>query len=147
MHPQRRNRLYMIVFLLVGVGLTLTLVLSALDENLNLFYPPADVAGGVAPLNTQIRAGGMVKDGSVERSGDDLGVRFVVHDHAGSEFTVAYTGILPDLFREGQGIIVQGQLTAPGEFTASEVLAKHDENYMPPELAELAEATGATDGS
>ena len=147
MHPQRRNRLFMITFLLVGAGLTLTLVLVALDENLNLFYPPADVVAGVAPLKTQIRAGGMVKEGSVERSSDDLGVRFTVTDHAGSEFSVRYTGILPDLFREGQGILVMGQLNAPGEFVASEVLAKHDENYMPPELAELAKAGGAGNDS
>ena len=147
MHPQRRQRLFMVGFLLVGAGLTLTLVLLALDENLNLFYPPADVVAGVAPLNTQIRAGGMVKDGSVQRSSEDLAVRFVITDHAGSEFTVRYQGILPDLFREGQGILVQGQLESPSSFVASEVLAKHDENYMPPELAELAAGNATTNGS
>ncbi|MEM1432427.1 MAG: cytochrome c maturation protein CcmE [Pseudomonadota bacterium] len=137
MHPKRRNRLLMVSFLVVGAGLALGLVLLALDENLNLFYPPADVVSGKAPLDTPIRAGGMVKAGSVERSDTDLAVRFVLTDYEGAEFIVRYTGILPDLFREGQGILVQGQLHTAEEFVASEVLAKHDENYMPPELAQM----------
>ncbi|MEM6708572.1 MAG: cytochrome c maturation protein CcmE [Pseudomonadota bacterium] len=148
MHPQRKNRLTMIGFLLVGVSLTAVLVFNAIGRNMNLFYPPAEVVSGVAPLATQIRAGGMVKDGSVTRNdSNDLAVEFVVTDHAGSEFTVRYTGILPDLFREGQGILVQGQLTEPRLFVASEVLAKHDETYMPPELAEMASADTTIEGA
>lgn len=138
MHPQRRNRLFMISFLLVGAGMTLALVFMALGDNMNLFYPPSEVVAGAAPLATNIRAGGMVKEGSIERAQDDLTVRFTVTDYEGSEFTVSYQGILPDLFREGQGILVQGQLTAPLQFQASEVLAKHDESYMPPELSDMA---------
>ncbi len=140
MHPKRRNRLLILTFVLLGSGATLALVLSALNENLNLFYPPDQVAAGNAPLDTRIRAGGMVKAGSVERDPDSLDVQFVLSDLAGSDFAVRYSGILPDLFREEQGILVQGQLRANGVFEADEVLAKHDENYMPPELADLAQA-------
>lgn len=136
MHPKRKSRLFLVLFLLAGVGITVGLVLLALSENLNLFYPPAKVVNGEAPLDRMIRAGGMVKEGSVQR-GQDLTVEFVLTDHAGSEFTVSYAGILPDLFREGQGILVQGKLDANRSLVAQEVLAKHDENYMPPELAEL----------
>ncbi|MEZ5557227.1 MAG: cytochrome c maturation protein CcmE [Pseudomonadales bacterium] len=137
MHPKRRNRLAIVLFLLAGAGITVSLVLLALNENLNLFYPPDQIVSGGAPTDTRIRAGGMVEDGSVRRSAHDLNVEFVVTDHQGSEFTVRYAGILPDLFREGQGILVQGQLGADGVFHADEVLAKHDENYMPPELADM----------
>ncbi|MEM1231782.1 MAG: cytochrome c maturation protein CcmE [Pseudomonadota bacterium] len=140
MHPKRRNRLLVLTFILLGSGATLALVLSALNENLNLFYRPDQVAAGAAPFDTRIRAGGMVKSGSVVRDPDSLDVSFVLSDLAGSDFTVRYSGILPDLFREEQGILVQGQLRASGVFEADEVLAKHDENYMPPELADLARA-------
>ncbi len=138
MNPKRRNRLLIVLFLVAGSGVTLALVLVALNDNLNLFYPPDQVVGGEAPVNTPIRAGGMVLDGSVERADDGLGVAFILTDYQGSEFTVAYSGILPDLFREGQGILVQGRLDAEGVFQAREVLAKHDENYMPPELMDIA---------
>ena len=138
MNPKRRNRLLVVLFLVAGSGVTLALVLVALNDNLNLFYPPDQVVGGEAPVNTPIRAGGMVLDGSVERADDGLGVAFILTDYQGSEFTVAYSGILPDLFREGQGILVQGRLDAEGVFQAREVLAKHDENYMPPELMDIA---------
>lgn len=142
MNPKRRNRLLVVLFLVAGSGATLALVLVALNDNLNLFYPPDQVVGGQAPVNTPIRAGGMVLDGSVARADDGLGVAFVLTDYKGSEFTVAYSGILPDLFREGQGILVQGKLDAEGVFQAREVLAKHDETYMPPELADLAAGDG-----
>jgi cytochrome c-type biogenesis protein CcmE len=138
MNPKRRNRLLVVLFLVAGSGATLALVLVALNDNLNLFYPPDQVVGGDAPVNTPIRAGGMVLDGSVQRADDGLGVDFVLTDYKGSEFTVAYSGILPDLFREGQGILVQGKLDAEGVFQAREVLAKHDETYMPPELMDIA---------
>ncbi|MGI9328468.1 MAG: cytochrome c maturation protein CcmE [Pseudomonadales bacterium] len=138
MHPKRRNRLLAVTFILLGASATIALVLSALNENLNLFYPPDQVVAGAAPIDTRIRAGGMVKSGSVERDPNSLEVRFVVSDFQGSDFPVRFNGILPDLFREGQGILVQGELQSSGEFAADEVLAKHDENYMPPELAGMA---------
>ena len=137
MNPKRRNRLIIAVFLVLGTAVSVSLILMALNENLNMFYPPAQVVSGEAPVGAQIRAGGMVLDGSVKRDGEALDVSFVLTDYVGAEFTVAYSGILPDLFREGQGVIVQGQLGDNGVFRASQVLAKHDENYMPPELAEL----------
>jgi cytochrome c-type biogenesis protein CcmE len=137
MNPVRRNRLFMLVFIVAGAAVTVGLVLVALNENINLFYPPDKLVAGEAPFNTRIRAGGMVEDGSVRRIGEGLTVEFVLTDHAGSAFPVQFTGILPDLFREGQGILVLGELRENGIFRAQEVLAKHDENYMPPELAGL----------
>lgn len=135
MRPKRRNRLIVIVFLFVGAGVSIGVLLKALNENLNLFYPPEKIVSGATPVGTQIRAGGMVLDGSVQRQADGLDVSFVLTDYQGADFTVYYSGILPDLFREGQGILVQGKLGADGVFQAKQVLAKHDENYMPPELA------------
>ena len=140
MNPKRRNRLFAVLFLVAGAGVSVTLVLMALNENINMFYPPEAVAAGEAPVDAQIRAGGMVLDGSVARDPESLDVSFVLTDYLGSEFTVRYSGILPDLFREGQGIIVQGKLSREGVFEASQVLAKHDENYMPPELADMSPA-------
>ena len=112
------------------VGIAAALVLNALNSNIALFVTPTDVAAGKAPKGQAFRIGGMVKEGSVKR--DNLTVHFVVTDMA-KEIPVSYTGILPDLFKEGKGAVVQGRLGADGRFTASEVLAKHDENYMPPE--------------
>ena len=136
MHPVRRRRLMIIVFLLLGLSVTAALVLTALEENINLFYPPDQVVAGEAPVGKRIRAGGMVLEGSVERADDSLDVAFVLTDRRGADVHVRYSGILPDLFREGQGILVTGELDGSGVFHASEVLAKHDENYMPPELLE-----------
>ena len=138
MNPVRKNRLYMAVFLLVAVAGTVSLLMLAMEENLNMFYPPDKVVGGDAPTGQTIRAGGMVRDGSVKRSTDSLQVEFTLTDYKGSDFVVEYTGILPDLFREGQGILVRGELLDTGRFSAVEVLAKHDENYMPPELMDMA---------
>ena len=135
MNPKRRNRLVIVLFLLTGAAVTAGLTLTALNENLNLFYPPDKVVSGEAPIGTRIRAGGMVMDGSVIRGANGLDVSFMLTDYEGSEFEVRYSGILPDLFREGQGVLVQGELSPEGVFHAREVLAKHDENYMPPELA------------
>jgi len=146
MNPKRRQRLTVIAFLFVGAAVTVGLLLSALSENLNLFYPPAEVVAGGAPLERQIRAGGMVLEGSVERDPQGLDVGFVLTDYEGAEFPVRYRGILPDLFREGQGILVEGKLGADGVFLADNVLAKHDENYMPPELAELQAASAPSEG-
>lgn len=137
MNPKRRTRLIVVLFLLAGAGVSTTLVLLALNENINMFYPPDAVVAGDAPRGAQIRAGGMVLEDSVSRNQQSLEVSFVLTDYAGSEFEVRYSGILPDLFREGQGIIVQGELSQAGVFEASQVLAKHDENYMPPELADM----------
>ena len=134
MNPKRRNRLIIVTFVLVGAAASVGLVLTALNENINLFYPPDQIVGGDAPVGAQIRAGGMVMDGSVVHTGADLDVEFVLTDYDGAEFKVLYSGILPDLFREGQGVLVRGELDAAGVFQAEEVLAKHDENYMPPEL-------------
>lgn len=137
MNPKRKQRLYLTLFLLLVAGGVTALLIQISGENMNMFYPPADVVSGEAPVGETLRAGGMVQEGSVVRSAQDLGVTFVLTDHQGADFAVQYTGILPDLFREGQGILVEGQLNAAGVFNATEVLAKHDENYMPPELMDL----------
>ena len=137
MHPKRRIRLFTVLFLFAGAAVSVAFVLVALNENINMFYPPDKVVTGVAPVDTQIRAGGMVLEGSIARIGEELDVRFVLTDYQGSQFPVIYSGILPDLFREGQGVLVQGRLDTEGIFRAHQVLAKHDENYMPPELADL----------
>jgi len=135
MHPVRKQRLQIVLFILVAVAVAVGLLLYALRENINLFYPPADIAAGKVSVGQQIRAGGMVREGSVQRSGEDLKVRFVVTDYA-ADLIVNYEGILPDLFAEGAGVVVAGKLMANDEFEASEVLAKHDEYYIPPEVAE-----------
>ena len=135
MNPKRRTRLITVGFIFVGAAVTVGFVLTELNENLNLFYPPEKIVAGAAPVGTQIRAGGMVLEGSVARPGDELDVEFVLTDYRGAQFKVVYSGILPDLFREGQGILVRGELDDQRVFRAQEVLAKHDENYMPPELA------------
>ena len=143
MNTRRRNRLVATVFLVGGTAVTAALVLTALDESVNLFYPPERVVNGDAPAGVTIRAGGMVAAGSVMHDTSGLGVSFVLTDYRGSDFTVRHVGILPDLFREGQGILVTGELDGDQVFQASQVLAKHDENYMPPELAGMAEAAAS----
>ena len=115
---------------LAAVSVAAALVLNALNSNIALYVTPSEVAAGKAPKGQAFRIGGMVKEGSVRR--DNLTVHFVVTDTA-RDIPVAYTGILPDLFKEGKGAVVQGKLGPDGLFTAAEVLAKHDENYMPPE--------------
>ena len=132
----RRKRMVIIALCVIGVGIAVALILSAFNQNLMYFYSPAEVARGAAPSNRPFRLGGMVVKGSVERgNATDLTVRFKVTDFA-QQRAVAYRGILPDLFREGQGIVAIGTLDAHGVFIASEVLAKHDEKYMPPEVAQ-----------
>lgn len=132
----RRKRMWIIALCVLGVGIAVALILTAFNQNLMYFYSPAEVARGEAPSNRAFRLGGMVVKGSVIR-GDakDLTVRFKVTDFV-KEREIAYRGILPDLFREGQGIVAIGQLDGQGVFVASEVLAKHDEKYMPPEVAQ-----------
>lgn len=138
MHPQRKQKLLIILFMVTGIALAVGLMLVALKENINLFYTPQQIVAGEAPLNRTIRAGGMVVEGSVKRNEDGLKVRFDVTD--GKDYvTIEYEGILPDLFREGQGIVALGQLNEEKIIIASEVLAKHDENYMPPEVADALE--------
>ncbi|MDD2061399.1 cytochrome c maturation protein CcmE [Pseudomonas sp. GD03860] len=141
MNPQRKKRLFIILGLLAGVGVAVGLALSALQQNINLFYTPTQIANGEAPLDTRIRAGGMVEAGSLQRSGDSLDVRFVVTDFNKS-VPITYRGILPDLFREGQGIVALGKLNAEGVVVADEVLAKHDEKYMPPEVTKALQESG-----
>ena len=141
MNPLRKKRLLIILAVLVGVGAAVALALSALQQNINLFYTPTQIASGEAPLGTRIRAGGMVEAGSLKRTGDSLDVQFVVTDFNKS-VTITYRGILPDLFREGQGIVALGKLNAQGVVVADEVLAKHDEKYMPPEVTKALNESG-----
>ena len=135
MKPARKKRLTLIVLMVAGIAVGLGFALKSLDENIMFFFTPSEVADGKAPQGRLFRVGGMVVTGSVSRPGEGLTVHFNLTDNA-NEVTVMYTGILPDLFREGQGIIANGQLDKDGAFVAQEVLAKHDENYMPPEVAE-----------
>lgn len=141
MSPVRKKRLFIILAILAGVGVAVTLALSALQENINLFYTPTQIAAGEAPEGTRIRAGGLVENGSVSRSKDSLTVAFRVTDN-NETVTIQYQGILPDLFREGQGIVALGRVNADGVLVADEVLAKHDENYMPPEVTQALEKSG-----
>lgn len=134
MKSHRRNRLLLVVFLVATSASAIGLAMLALNENINLFYSPEQIVNGEAPVGPLIRAGGMVVVGSIKRSTEDLGVSFTISDLQTSEVTVQFVGILPDLFREGQGVIALGTLNSDGIFIAEEVLAKHDENYMPPEV-------------
>lgn len=141
MNPIRKKRLYIVLAILAGVGIAVALALSALQQNINLFYTPTQIAQGEAPQDTRIRAGGMVAEKSLKRTGDSLDVEFVVTDFT-HNVTIRYRGILPDLFREGQGIVALGKLNAQGELIADEVLAKHDEKYMPPEVTKALQDSG-----
>jgi cytochrome c-type biogenesis protein CcmE len=144
-HPKRKQRLIIALVIVLLSSLAVGLTSYALRGNINLFYSPSQVAAGEAPTDRSIRVGGMVVEGSVTRARDKLETRFIVTDFA-SSVTVTYDGILPDLFAEGEGVVATGILGANGVVTASEVLAKHDENYMPPEVAdalEKAQAQGA----
>ena len=129
---KRQNRMVLVALLVAGAILAITLLIQALGSNTNYFYSPTEVAQGKAPVGKSFRLGGLVAKDSVVRK--DMKVTFKVTDNANA-FTIEYTGILPDLFREGQGIITTGSLI-DGTFMATEVLAKHDENYMPPEVAD-----------
>ncbi len=134
MNPARKQKLTLVLLGVFGVSVAIGLTLYALSNNINLFYPPEKVVAGEAPEGTTIRVGGMVVDDSVVRASDSLKVSFQVTDYA-EKVTIKYEGILPDLFREGQGIVAEGQLQN-GVLMADVVLAKHDEQYMPPEIAE-----------
>ena len=141
MHPVRKQRLYLVLFVVLFSSAAIGLVVYALSGNINLFFPPAEVAAGNAPVGKPIRVGGMVLDGSVQRSNDSLRVSFVLTDYQ-AKVPVEYEGILPDLFGEGQGAVASGALNEEGVLEATEVLAKHDENYMPPEVAAALENSG-----
>ena len=131
----RRRRMVLVGLILLGVSAAAVFALTAFQDNLLYYYPPADVAAGKAPVDRVFRLGGMVEEGSVKRETGSMEVRFVVTDFQ-KDVTVSYSGVLPDLFRDGQGVIARGKLGSDGVFVAQEVLAKHDENYMPPEVAE-----------
>ena len=134
MKPARKKRLALIGLMVTGIAIGVSFALKSLDENIMFFLTPSEVAQGKAPQGRLFRIGGMVVNGSVNRPGDGLTVEFDLTDNT-SNLTVRYTGILPDLFREGQGIIANGEMGEDGAFVAQQVLAKHDENYMPPEVA------------
>ncbi len=131
---KRSQRKLLVVGVLIGVIIATALGLKAFNQNLLYFYSPSQVKAGEAPAHHSFRVGGMVVKGSVKRDTKDLGVRFVVTDNAAT-VKIKYTGILPDLFREGQGIVAMGRINPDGTFVAEQVLAKHDEKYMPPEVA------------
>jgi len=139
MTPKRKKRLWIILAIVLGSSTIVGLVMYSLNQNINLFYSASQIAKGEAPVGARIRVGGMVVEGSVQRATDSLRVSFALTDYEHT-VNVVFTGILPDLFREGQGIIAQGKMDAQGVFQAVEVLAKHDENYMPPEIAETMKA-------
>jgi cytochrome c-type biogenesis protein CcmE len=140
-NPRRKNRLYLLFGMLAGVALAVTLILYALSSNIDLFYTPREMLLGkgeqhaLPHIGQRLRIGGLVMPGSVRRDAQTLKVTFKIYDAAGA-ITVSYDGILPDLFREGQGVVAQGVLEAGNLVQANEVLAKHDENYTPPEVAE-----------
>ena len=131
----RRQRMVLISLVVIGVAVSAGLALRAFQENLLFFFSPTQIAEGEAPDNRVFRVGGMVVEDSVEREPGSLTVSFVVTDYVNS-LPVSYTGVLPDLFGENQGVVARGQLDGSGGFVAEEILAKHDENYMPPEVAE-----------
>lgn len=133
MTPPRRRKLFIVLFSLSILGAALGLVLYALRQNISLFYTPTQVLSGQAPLNHTIRVGGMVEKGSIVRAKDSLAVRFKVTDYEHT-LSVCYEGILPDLFRDEQGIVAEGELLDKQTLRAVRVLAKHDANYMPPEV-------------
>ncbi|KUF41134.1 cytochrome C biogenesis protein CcmE [Comamonas kerstersii] len=137
MKPRQKRMLWVLAGVAL-VGLAVTLVLRALDANVMFFYSPSQVRAGEVPEGAAFRIGGLVEEGSLQRSADGLQVQFVVTDQA-QRVPVRYQGLLPDLFKEGKGVVASGRLQGDGAFAATEVLAKHDENYMPPEAAKALE--------
>jgi cytochrome c-type biogenesis protein CcmE len=141
MTPTRKRRLIAVLLILTGVGAAGAVTFYSLQQNMLYFQSPSELAQLSMPAGRQFRLGGLVKNGSLERADDGLAVEFIVTDGP-QEIRVQYVGILPDLFREGQGVIARGALNESGLFQASEVLAKHDENYMPPEVADALKKSG-----
>jgi cytochrome c-type biogenesis protein CcmE len=142
MTPQRRKRLYLVLGIVAGVGVAAALALSAFRQNVTFYFIPTQVAQGAVHGDESFRLGGMVSKGSVQRAAGSLQVNFVLTDFK-HDVPVTYSGVLPDLFREGQGVIAHGHLGPGGVFVADEVLAKHDEKYMPPKIAGTAPADQA----
>lgn len=136
----RHKRMAFIVVGLAALAGAAALILNALNSNINHFFSPTEVVANAAPKDRSFRLGGLVEVGSIQREDDGLTVHFRVTDNA-EIVPVIYTGILPDLFREGEGVVAQGKISSDGVFMADEVLAKHDETYMPPEVAEALEKT------
>lgn len=141
MTPTRKRRLIAVLVIIIGVSAAAAVAMKALNENMLFFVSPTDVKEQSLPAGKRFRLGGLVAGGSVSRASDSLEVKFIVTDGAAST-EVRFDGILPDLFREGQGVIAIGELRPDGYFQAAEVLAKHDENYMPPEVADALEKAG-----
>ena len=135
MNPLRKQRVYALIAILVGSLLATWLIISALSQNMNLFYSPSEIKSQNIDFNSLIRAGGMVKEGTIKKDTETLKVSFVVTDYQ-NDLVINYEGILPDLFDENAGVVVRGNLNIDGTFNAIEVLAKHDENYMPQEVKE-----------
>ena len=129
----RRKRMITVVAILAGVGTATAFALQSFQKNLLYYYSPSQIQAGEAPSTRSFRVGGLVENGSLKREPGSLEVRFTLTDYAHQQ-SVSYTGVLPDLFREGQGVIARGKMGSDGMFVAEEVLAKHDENYMPPEV-------------
>jgi cytochrome c-type biogenesis protein CcmE len=138
----RKKRIVIVCSILAGMGIAAALILTAFEENLLYFYSPTQIIAGEAPTTRAFRIGGLVEEGSVKRNTEDLKISFVLTDTV-NQIEVIYEGILPDLFREGQGIVANGKLQSNNTFIAEQVLAKHDENYMPPEVAQALEEAGA----
>ena len=143
MRAKRKQRLIFVTILLLGFSAATALGVYAIQKNKTYFHTPAEFAAGSVPQDQLIRVGGLVVEGSVNRFDDGVTTEFDLTDTTGT-VTVRYKGLLPDLFREGQGIVAQGKLNNEGTVVAQEVLAKHDENYMPPEVAEALKASGAS---
>jgi cytochrome c-type biogenesis protein CcmE len=139
----RQRRMSLVAIALLAVGGAVGFALRAFQDNLQYFYSPTEVSAGKAPADRLFRVGGMVTKGSFQRASGSLQAHFVLTDFS-SNVTVSYTGVLPDLFREGQGVIARGKLAGDGVFVAEEVLAKHDENYMPPDVAEMMKKQNAS---
>lgn len=142
---RKKRRLYVIVLGMATLGVAAALILTAFEDNLVFFFSPSDLAEKPLAPGQRVRVGGLVEEDSVKREDDGLTVSFRVTDLAAA-VPVRFRGVLPDLFREGQGVVIEGQMGANGVFTASEVLAKHDENYMPAEVKEALEASGQWQG-
>jgi cytochrome c-type biogenesis protein CcmE len=145
MKPRQKRFAYIIVGI-AAVGLAVGLVLNALKDNVSLYFTPTQVYNKEAPQDRSFRIGGLVEQGSLKREGDGLTARFVITDLKKS-LPVVYVGILPDLFKEGKGVVAQGKMESDGVMHASEVLAKHDENYMPPEAKDALDKARKTQGS
>ncbi len=138
----RQRRMTGVAVVLVGVSIAAVLVLRALESNIMYFFSPEQIVAGEVTEGQPFRLGGMVQDGSFTREPGSIEAQFVVTDNTAAEVTVSYSGVLPDLFKEGQGMVANGQLRADGVFVADEVLAKHDENYMSPEVAKMLDEQG-----